>query len=104
MTRIGVPVPSGFSVTTQACNSYLEAGGFPPGMWEQEFAALKELERLAGKKFGDPKDPLLVSCRSGAKFSMPGSFASVQVNIRAGRFPPPEPNGRSYLEVAIKRG
>ena len=77
MTRIGVPVPPGFSVTTQACNSYLEAGGFPPGMWEQELAALKELERLAGKKFGDPKDPLLVSCRSGAKFSMPGMMDTV---------------------------
>ena len=49
MTRIGVPVPPGFSVTTQACNFYLRAGGFPPGMWEQELAALKELERLAGK-------------------------------------------------------
>jgi pyruvate,orthophosphate dikinase len=77
MTRIGVPVPPGFSVTTQACNSYLEAGGFPPGMWEQELAALKELERLAGKKFGDPKDPLLVPCRSGAKFSMPGMMDTV---------------------------
>ena len=45
MTRIGVPVPPGLKVTTQACNSYLEAGGFPPEMWEQELAALKELER-----------------------------------------------------------
>jgi pyruvate, orthophosphate dikinase len=77
MTRIGVPVPPGFVVTTQACNAYLEANGFPPGMWSQELAALKELEALAGRKFGDPKTPLLVSCRSGAKFSMPGMMDTV---------------------------
>jgi len=77
MTRIGIPVPPGFTVTTQACNSYLEAGGFPLGMWEQELVALKELEHLTGKNFGDPKNPLLVSCRSGAKFSMPGMMDTV---------------------------
>lgn len=78
MTRIGVPVPPGFTVTTEACNAYLEAGQqFPEGMWEQELAAMKETEVLTGKKFGDPNNPLLVSCRSGAKFSMPGMMDTV---------------------------
>ncbi len=78
MVRIGLPVPPGFTVTTQACNAYLEQGReFPEGMWEQELAALKEVETLTGKKFGDPENPLLVSCRSGAKFSMPGMMDTV---------------------------
>lgn len=78
MTRIGLPVPPGFTVTTEACNAYLAAGEkFPPGMWEQELAALAEVEKQTGKKFGDPKNPLLVSCRSGAKFSMPGMMDTV---------------------------
>ncbi|GAB4538811.1 MAG: pyruvate, phosphate dikinase [Anaerolineae bacterium] len=78
MTRIGVPVPPGFTVTTQACNAYLAAGEkFPEGMWEQELAAMKRIEEKTGKKFGDPKNPLLVSCRSGAKFSMPGMMDTV---------------------------
>jgi pyruvate,orthophosphate dikinase len=78
MTRIGVPVPPGFTVTTQACNAYLAAGEqFPEGMWEQELAAMKHVEEKTGKKFGDPKSPLLVSCRSGAKFSMPGMMDTV---------------------------
>ncbi|MGQ9489291.1 MAG: pyruvate, phosphate dikinase [Anaerolineae bacterium] len=78
MTRIKLPVPPGFTVTTEACNAYLAGGEkFPPGMWEQELAALKEIERVTGKGFGDPKDPLLVSCRSGAKFSMPGMMDTV---------------------------
>jgi len=78
MTRIGVPVPPGFTVTTEACNAYLAAGEkFPDGMWEQELAALKEIEKKTGKKFGDPSNPLLVSCRSGAKFSMPGMMDTV---------------------------
>ena len=78
MTRIGVPVPPGFTVTTEACNAYLAAGGkFPPGMWEQELEALKAVEAKTEKKFGDPSNPLLVSCRSGAKFSMPGMMDTV---------------------------
>ena len=78
MTRIGVPVPPGFTVTTEACNAYLAAGNqFPQGMWEQELTALKRVEELTGKKFGDPANPLLVSCRSGAKFSMPGMMDTV---------------------------
>jgi len=78
MTRIGVPVPPGFTVTTEACNAYLAAGeSFPEGMWEQELEALKQVEEQTGKRFGDPKNPLLVSCRSGAKFSMPGMMDTV---------------------------
>ena len=78
MTRAGVPVPPGFTVTTEACNAYLAAGQkFPEGMWEQELEALKEVEAVTNKKFGDPNNPLFVSCRSGAKFSMPGMMDTV---------------------------
>jgi pyruvate,orthophosphate dikinase len=78
MTRIGVPVPPGFTVTTEACNAYLEAGEqFPEGMWEQELEAMKATELETGKKFGSPDNPLLVSCRSGAVFSMPGMMDTV---------------------------
>ncbi len=78
MTRLGVPVPPGFTVTTQACNAYLEANqSFPPGMWEQELNAVKAIEKATGKTFGDPQNPLLVSCRSGAKFSMPGMMDTI---------------------------
>ena len=78
MTRIGVPVPPGFTITTEACNAYLKAGEkFPEGMWEQVLEAMKAVEKKTGKVFGDPKNPLLVSCRSGAKFSMPGMMDTV---------------------------
>ncbi len=78
MTRIGIPVPPGFTVTTEACNAYLEAGNeFPEGMWEQELEAMKETEKETGKSFGDPENPLLVSCRSGAVKSMPGMMDTV---------------------------
>ncbi|UCE52714.1 MAG: pyruvate, phosphate dikinase, partial [Desulfobacterales bacterium] len=78
MTRLGVPVPPGFTLTTEACNAYLEAGEtFPEGMWEEELQALKAVEKATGKKFGDSNNPLLVSCRSGAKFSMPGMMDTV---------------------------
>ena len=66
MTRIGVPVPPGFTITTEACNAYLKRGGtFPPGLWTQTLEALQAVERKTGKRFGDPAKPLLVSCRSG---------------------------------------
>jgi pyruvate,orthophosphate dikinase len=77
MTRANVPVPPGFTVTTEACNAYQATGKFPEGMWEQELAALKVVEQKTGKKFGEPANPLLVSCRSGAKFSMPGMMDTV---------------------------
>ncbi|MFQ5855867.1 MAG: pyruvate, phosphate dikinase [Anaerolineae bacterium] len=78
MTRLELPVPPGFTVTTEACIAYLEAGAqFPEGMWEQALDALKQVEQEAGKSFGDSENPLLVSCRSGAKFSMPGMMDTV---------------------------
>ena len=78
MNRLGVPVPPGFTITTEACNSYLAHGGeLPSGLWEQVLAALRTMEQQTGKRFGDPSNPLLVSCRSGAKFSMPGMMDTV---------------------------
>lgn len=78
MTRIGVPVPPFFTVTTEACNAYLANDNqFPDSMWDQCLDALKGIEKAADKKFGDPKNPLLVSCRSGAKMSMPGMMDTV---------------------------
>ncbi|MFN2149883.1 MAG: pyruvate, phosphate dikinase, partial [Anaerolineales bacterium] len=78
MTRIGVPVPPGFTVTTEACNAFLANDStFPEGMWDQVLKAMKATEKKAEKTFGDPGNPLLVSCRSGAKFSMPGMMDTV---------------------------
>ena len=78
MTRLGVPVPPGFTISTEACNAYLEAEEeFPGGMLEEVSAALSKIEAATGKTFGDAEEPLLVSCRSGAKFSMPGMMDTV---------------------------
>lgn len=77
MTRIGIPVPPFFTITTEACNAFQETNEFPEGMWDQVLAAMKVIEEATGKVFGNPKNPLLVSCRSGAKFSMPGMMDTV---------------------------
>ncbi len=78
MTRIGIPVPPGFTVTTAACNAYSDADGvMPAGLWNQMVLAIRELEDQTGKRFGDPTQPLLVACRSGARFSMPGMMDTV---------------------------
>jgi len=77
MARIGLPVPPGFTVTTEACNAYQVNNKFPEGMWDEMLAALKQTEKDANKKFGSAENPLLVSCRSGAKFSMPGMMDTV---------------------------
>ncbi len=78
MVKLGIPVPPGFTVTTEACNAYLSGGGtLPQGLWDQELGALLKIEAVLGKTFGDPEKPLLVSCRSGAKFSMPGMMDTV---------------------------
>jgi len=78
MARLALPVPPGFILTTEACKAFLAADGkFPPGMWEEVLAAVGRIERATGKSFGDPDNPLLVSCRSGAKFSMPGMMDTV---------------------------
>ena len=78
MTNAGLPVPPGFTITTQACNSYSANGEqFPGGMWNQVLSAMKKVELSTGKEFGNPLNPLLVSVRSGAKFSMPGMMDTV---------------------------
>ncbi len=78
MTIAGLPTPPGFTITTEACNDYFAAGErLPDGLWEDVLEAVKEVERRTGKGFGDPASPLLVSVRSGAKFSMPGMMDTV---------------------------
>ncbi len=78
MTRIGVPVPPGFTVTTEACNAFLaNANQFPESLWDEVLAAMQATEQATGKVFGSSANPLLVSCRSGAKFSMPGMMDTV---------------------------
>ncbi len=77
MTRSGAPVPPGFTITTEACNAYSATGEFPEGLMEQVGEALADVERQTGKRFGDPSNPLLLSVRSGAKFSMPGMMDTV---------------------------
>ena len=76
-TELGIPVPPGFTVTTQACNDYLAEGGFPSSLWEQVQQAVMALQGQTGKQFADPENPLLISCRSGAKFSMPGMMDTI---------------------------
>jgi pyruvate, orthophosphate dikinase len=78
MTNLGIPVPPGFTITTQAWAAYNRTGrSFPDGLWEQVEAALEKLEQEAGLALGDPKRPLLVSVRSGARVSMPGMMETV---------------------------
>ena len=78
MTNAGLPVPPGFTITTEACNDYFTSGQqLPDGLWDDVLEAVHEVERTTGKGFGDAADPLLVSVRSGAKFSMPGMMDTV---------------------------
>jgi len=78
MTNLGIPVPPGFTITTQAWAEYSRAGRrFPDGLWDQVLENLERLEQAAGLKFGDPDRPLLVSVRSGARVSMPGMMETV---------------------------
>src|SRR5579875_2963395 len=78
MSRVGLPVPPGFTITTAVCNEYNARGRqFPPGLMDEVRRALWTVERKMGKKFGDPANPLLVSVRSGARFSMPGMMDTV---------------------------
>lgn len=78
MTNLKIPVPAGFTDTTEACNEYFNAGKkYPVGLWEQVLENLKKVEKAMGIKLGDSVDPLLVSVRSGAKFSMPGMMDTV---------------------------
>ena len=78
MTRAGLPVPPGFTITTEACLKYYKMGGkMPPGLLDSVRDAMHELERRTGKGFGDAKNPLLVSVRSGARVSMPGMMDTI---------------------------
>ena len=77
MTNIGLPVPPGFTITTEACRYYLEHGGMPDGLAQEVGDHLRRMERAMARQLGDPADPLLVSVRSGAKFSMPGMMDTV---------------------------
>ena len=77
MTALGLPVPPGFTITTEACRAYLAAGEAPETLDVEVTAHLREVEQAMGRRLGDPSDPLLVSVRSGAKFSMPGMMETV---------------------------
>ena len=77
MSNIGLNVPPGITITTEACRDYLKNSKFPEGMMDQALSGLKSIERTAGKKFGDRKNPLLVSVRSGAPVSMPGMMDTI---------------------------
>ncbi|MFJ9720924.1 pyruvate, phosphate dikinase [Streptomyces sp. NPDC101213] len=77
MTRLGLPVPPGFTITTEACRAFLDFGGEPEGMWEEVSAHLSDVEAAAGRLLGGPDDPLLLSVRSGARFSMPGMMETI---------------------------
>src|SRR5450432_4804832 len=77
MTNIGLPVPPGFIITTEACRTYLESGDAPAEMEDEISQHLAHLEKEMGKTLGDADDPLLVSVRAGAKFSMPGMMDTV---------------------------
>ena len=77
MTKIGIPVPQGFTITTEVCDLYLKQNGYPKGYSETFEKYIKELENEANKCFGDCENPLLVSVRSGAAVSMPGMMDTV---------------------------
>src|SRR5262245_9551369 len=77
MTNLGLPVPPGFTITTEACKAYLSTGSTPDGLGAEVDEHLAKLEQTMGRHLGDPDDPLLVSVRSGAKFSMPGMMETV---------------------------
>src|SRR4249920_818682 len=77
MTNLGLPVPPGFIITTGACRQYLREGAVPDGLADEVSEHLRQLEKKMGRQLGDPADPLLVSVRSGAKFTMPGMMETV---------------------------
>src|SRR5258705_6187244 len=77
MTGLGVPVPAGFTITTDACRAYMREGGLPAGLDDEIGVHIARLEQQTGKRFGDDGDPLLVSVRSGAAVSMPGMMDTI---------------------------
>ena len=95
MTNLGLPVPPGFTITTEACNQYLETDGFPEGLLDEVDAHLRGLETAMGRRLGDIENPVLVSVRSGAKYSMPGMMDTV-LNLGL--------NDRSVMGLARQAG
>ena len=95
MTNLRLPVPPGFTITTEACNEYLRTGDFPEGLLEEIEGHLRGLEGTMGRRLGDRDNPLLVSVRSGAKYSMPGMMDTV-LNLGL--------NDRSVLGLARQAG
>ena len=78
MAKLGVPVPPGFTITTEVCTHfYQNKKTYPKGLKDKVAEAMRRIEKIMGKKFGDPKDPLLMSVRSGARKSMPGMMETV---------------------------
>src|SRR5262249_876757 len=77
MTGLGLPVPAGFTITTDACRAYMATGDLPEGLEEEVGEHVRRLEERTGKRFGDASDPLLVSVRSGAAISMPGMMDTI---------------------------
>jgi pyruvate,orthophosphate dikinase len=77
MTQLGIPVPAGFTITTEACRAYMRSGGTVDGLEDEVAEHIARLEERTGKRFGDPADPLLVSVRSGAAISMPGMMDTI---------------------------
>src|ERR1700741_673929 len=77
MTQLGIPVPAGFTITTDACRAFMASGGEVEGLYEEVAKYIGRLEEQTGKRFGDAEDPLLVSVRSGAAISMPGMMDSI---------------------------
>ena len=77
MTNLGLPVPPGFTITTEACTTFLTTGSEPPELAGEVTSHLRAMEQAIGRTLGDAEDPLLVSVRSGAKFSMPGMMETV---------------------------
>src|SRR5436853_55008 len=102
MTNMGLPVPPGFTATTEACLAYLDNGDFPPGFTDEVEEHLRALEETMSKRLGDTDDPLLVSVRSGAKFSMPGMMDTVLEIYRehTGAEFPKDP--REQMKLAIE--
>ena len=103
MSRVGLPVPPGFTITAQACQAYYTHDKiFPDGMWSQCKSALKAVEHKTGKRFGDPAQPLLVSVRSGARVSMPGMMDTVPahaVGARAVKVTSPEDQANAIFQA-----
>src|SRR5918992_1842659 len=95
MTNLQLPVPPGFTITTKACNEWLRTGDFPEGLEREIDEHLRRLESRKGRRLGDVEDPLLVSVRSGARYSMPGMMDTV-LNLGL--------NDRSVLGLARQAG